>query len=309
MLEFSTTITALRTGSQATIARLKGSVDGTSLAQFQAQLRSLANNQEKYVALILSELKYINSSGMGALLKSVDMFSEIGGRLVVVDLTARMRDLFERLNLLDVLKAFDTIGEALRAFEEADGAGATAAAAATEAKPLYPILVRCTGCRQAVEIPDAGYFRCPSCGTCFAAAREGKVRGYKVDPAVSVEVRGPCQQALGPGLRELGAGIAAARGLGADERDALGGLLEECLRALAAGVAAPEAEFRISLAIDQSEVRVAVRAPEPLFTAEGPAEAKEAVRTVRAHLDEMEIVSLPDGGQLLRGVRRIRKVG
>lgn len=308
MLEFSTTITALRTGAQATIARLKGSVDGTSLAQFQAQLRSLANNQEKYVALILSELKYINSSGMGALLKSVDMFGEIGGRLVVVDLTARMRDLFERLNLLDVLKAYDTIGEALRAFEEADGAGA-AAATATEAKPLYPILVRCTGCRQAVEIPDAGYFRCPACGTCFAAAREGKVRGYKVDPAVSVEVRGPCQQALGAGLRELGAGIAAARGLDADERDALGGLLAECLRALAAGATAPEAEFRVSLAIDQHELRVAVRAPEPLFTAEGPAETKEAVRTVRAHLDEMEIVSLPDGGQLLRGVRRLRRVG
>lgn len=307
MLEFSTTMTALRTGTQATIARLKGSVDGTSLAQFQAQLRSLANNQEKYVALILSELKYINSSGMGALLKSVDLFSEIGGRLVVVDLTARMRDLFERLNLLDVLKAYDTIGDALRAFEEADGAGA--AAVPTDAKPLYPILVRCTGCRQAVEIPDAGYFRCPACGTCFAAAREGKVRGYKVDPAVSVEVRGPCQQALGAGLRELGAGIAAARGLPDDERDALGGLLHECLRALAAGVSAPEAEFRISLAIDQSEVRVAVRAPEPLFTAEGPAETKEAVRTVRAHLDEMEIVSLPDGGQLLRGVRRVRRVG
>jgi anti-sigma B factor antagonist len=307
LLEFSTTITALRTGTPATIARLKGSVDGTSLAQFQAQLRSLANNQERFVALILSELKYINSSGMGALLKAVEMFTEIGGRLVVVDLSARMRELFERLNLLDVLKAYDTIGDALRAFEEADGAGATAVA--TDAKPLYPILVRCTGCRQAVEIPDAGYFRCPDCGTCFAAAREGKVRGYKVDPAVSVEVRGPCQAALSAGLRELGAGLAAARGLDADERDALGGLLGECLRALAAGASAPEAEFRVSLAIDQNEVRVAVRAPEPLFTAEGVAETKDAVRTVRAHLDEMEIVSLPDGGQLLRGVRRVRRVG
>ena len=305
MLEFSTTSTALRTGAQATIARLRGSVDGTTLAQFQAQLRSLANNQEIYVALILSELRYVNSSGMGALLKAADMFSEANGRLVVVDLTDRMKDLFNRLNLLEVLPGYDTIGDALRAFEEADGT--SGGAKAEDAKQLYPILVRCTGCRHAVEIPDAGYFRCPQCGTCFAAAREGKVRGYKVDPAVKLEVRGPCQLALEAGLRELGAGLAEARGLGEEERDALGGMLAECCRALAAGVGAPESEFHVMLATDQNEVRVAVRAPEPIFTAEGPKETKDAVRTVRAHLDEMEIVSLPDGGQLLRGVRRVRR--
>jgi anti-anti-sigma factor len=305
VLEFSTTRTSLRTGNSATIARLKGSVDGTTLAQFQAQLRSLVNNQEIYVALILSELRYVNSSGMGALLKSVDLFNDAGGKLAVVDLTARMTELFQRLNILDVLPAFETIGDALRMFEEADAAkgGGTA----EDAKPLYPILVRCTGCRSAVEIPDAGYFRCPQCGTCFAAAREGKVRGYKVDPAVSLEVRGPCRAALETGLRELGAGLAAARDLGDDDRDAIGGMLAECCRALAAGVSAPESDFRLTLATDPNEVRVAVRAPEPIFTAEGPKELKDAVRTVRAHLDEMEIVSLPDGGQMLRGVRRLRR--
>ena len=304
MLEINATQTALRTGSHATIARVRGSVDGTTLGQFQNQLRSLLTNQEIYVALILSELKYINSSGIGALIKSADRFAEAGGRLVAVDLSARLRELFVNLNLLDVVPAFDTLGDALRALEEHD---AKRKGDAEEARPLYPVLVRCTGCKNAVEIPDAGYFRCPQCGTCFAAGREGKVRGYRVDPSVTLEVRGPCHAALEKGLRELSTGLARARELPADEVDALGGLMGECARALAASMAGPDAQFRLLLATDAKEVRIAVRVPDAIFTAEGPAEARDALRTVRAHLDEMEIVGLPDGAQLLRGVRRVRK--
>lgn len=304
MLEINATQTSLRTGSHATIARVRGSVDGTTLGQFQNQLRSLLTNQEIYVALILSELRYINSSGMGALIKLSDKFAEAGGKLIAVDLTPRLRELFVNLNIADVVPMFDTIGDGLRAFERlaTDKAGT-----AVEARPLYPILVRCTGCKNAVEIPDAGYFRCPRCGTCFAAAREGKVRGYRVDPAVGLEVRAPSSEALEPALRELGIGLAKARQLPADEGDALGGLLGECLRAVAAASSGPDSEIRVVVATDDKEVRVAVRSPEPCFTAEGPEPAREALRTVRAHLDEMEIVGLPGGGQMLRGARRLRR--
>ncbi len=279
-------------------------MDGTTLAQFENQLRSFLTNEEYFVAVIASELRYINSSGMGALLKIVDRFGSSGGKLVLVDLPARLRELFEKLNILEVLPLYETVSDALRAFEELEAART---AKPEEAKTLYPILVRCTLCRNAIEIPDAGYYRCPRCGTCFAAAREGKVRGYRVDPAIGLEVRGPCTGALAPGLRELGLGLARARGLGEEEAESLGELLAECGRAISGGSGAVETVFRLVVATDDREVRIAVRTDEPLFGPDGPPAAREALQVVRAHLDEMEVVGLPGGGQMLRGVRQRRR--
>ena len=69
-------------GTTATLAEADGSIDATTIQEFQHVMDKLIERGVKNLVLDCSAIKYINSTGLGTLLKYADTFESIpAGRL------------------------------------------------------------------------------------------------------------------------------------------------------------------------------------------------------------------------------------
>lgn len=80
-------------------------------------LRSLAEQNEKKVLLNLSNVHYIDSSGLGELVAGYTAIGKAGGELKLLNLTDRVRDLMMITKLLTVFDAYDDEATAVAAFK------------------------------------------------------------------------------------------------------------------------------------------------------------------------------------------------
>ena len=83
---------------------LKGRLTlGSRLSQLEAEIKSLANNGNLKIILDLKDIEYADSAALGVLLHSTTTVKAKGGRLVLVALAQRLRDLFVLTNTLALL--------------------------------------------------------------------------------------------------------------------------------------------------------------------------------------------------------------
>jgi anti-sigma B factor antagonist len=81
-------------------------------------LRSLAEQNEKKVLLNLSDVHYIDSSGLGELVAGYTSIGKTGGELKRLNLTDRVKDLMMITKLLTVFDAYDDEATAVAAFKD-----------------------------------------------------------------------------------------------------------------------------------------------------------------------------------------------
>lgn len=81
-------------------------------------LRSLAEQNEKKVLLNLSDVHYIDSSGLGELVAGYTSIGKTGGELKLLNLTDRVKDLMMITKLLTVFDAYDDEAIAVAAFKQ-----------------------------------------------------------------------------------------------------------------------------------------------------------------------------------------------
>lgn len=81
-------------------------------------LRSLAEQNEKKVLLNLSDVHYIDSSGLGELVAGYTSIGKTGGELKLLNLTDRVKDLMMITKLLTVFDAYDDEATAVAAFKD-----------------------------------------------------------------------------------------------------------------------------------------------------------------------------------------------
>ena len=81
-------------------------------------LRSLAEQNEKKVLLNLSDVHYIDSSGLGELVAGYTSIGKTGGELKLLNLTDRVKDLMMITKLLTVFDAYDDEALAIAAFKQ-----------------------------------------------------------------------------------------------------------------------------------------------------------------------------------------------
>ena len=80
-------------------------------------LRSLAEQNERKVLLNLSDVHYIDSSGLGELVAGYTSIGKTGGELKLLNLTDRVKDLMMITKLLTVFDAYDDEATAVAAFK------------------------------------------------------------------------------------------------------------------------------------------------------------------------------------------------
>lgn len=89
----------------------KGELDVSSIASFTAALEQASRSTRPLIVIDLSELRFIDSSGLAALIKADNDATSGGRRMVVVRGPRQVQQLLELTGLADRLELVDPLEE------------------------------------------------------------------------------------------------------------------------------------------------------------------------------------------------------
>lgn len=106
-----------RTVGSVMILDLKGKITlGEGDEVLKDKINSLILQGHKKMLLNLADVPYIDSAGLGEIVRTYTTVSRQGGQLKLVNLTKRITDLLMITKLLTVFETFDNEPEALKSF-------------------------------------------------------------------------------------------------------------------------------------------------------------------------------------------------
>ena len=106
-----------RVVGEVTILDLKGKITlGEGDEALKDKINSLILQNRKRILLNLEDVPYIDSAGLGEVVRTYTTVSRQGGQLKLVNLTKRITDLLSITKLLTVFETFDTEQDALQSY-------------------------------------------------------------------------------------------------------------------------------------------------------------------------------------------------
>jgi anti-sigma B factor antagonist len=112
-----------RVAGNAIILDLKGKMTlGEGDEVLRDKVNSLVLQGSKQIVLNLAAVPYIDSAGLGEIVRTFTTVSRQGGSLKLLGLTKRITDLLSITKLLTVFETYDNEAEAVRSFSPSAGA-------------------------------------------------------------------------------------------------------------------------------------------------------------------------------------------
>jgi len=106
-----------RTVNDVTVLDLKGKMTlGEGDELLKDKINSLLAAGKKKLLLNLEAVPYIDSAGLGEVVRTYTTVSRQGGSLKLLNLTKRIEDLLSITKLLTVFDTFDSEAEAIKSF-------------------------------------------------------------------------------------------------------------------------------------------------------------------------------------------------
>ncbi len=106
-----------RAAGDVTVLDLKGKMTlGEGDELLKDKINSLVLQGRKKLVLNLEGVPYIDSAGLGEIVRTYTTVSRQGGSLKLLNLTKRITDLLSITKLLTVFETFESEGEAVRSF-------------------------------------------------------------------------------------------------------------------------------------------------------------------------------------------------
>ena len=106
-----------RTKGDVLILDVKGRITlGEGDELLKDKVNSLLNQGQKKIVLNLAEVPYIDSAGLGEIVRTYTTVSRQGGNLKLLSLTKRITDLLSITKLLTVVETFDSEDDAVQSF-------------------------------------------------------------------------------------------------------------------------------------------------------------------------------------------------
>ncbi len=106
-----------RTVSDVTVLDLKGKMTlGEGDELLKDKINSLLDAGKKKLVLNLEGVPYIDSAGLGEIVRTFTTVSRQGGSLKLLNLTKRIEDLLAITKLLTVFETFEAEADAIKSF-------------------------------------------------------------------------------------------------------------------------------------------------------------------------------------------------
>ena len=112
----SVKLTSRQVGDVAVIDAAGRITLGEGASAFRDAIRDFAGKGSKKLLLNLSEVSYIDSSGIGEMVSGFTTVTNNGGQLKLVGLSKRVKDLLQITKLYTVFEVYDDEAEAVRSF-------------------------------------------------------------------------------------------------------------------------------------------------------------------------------------------------
>lgn len=108
---------AERVVSDVVILDVKGRITlGEGDEVLKDKVNSLVNQGKKKIVLNLADVPYVDSAGLGEIVRTYTTVSRQGGSLKLLNLTKRISDLLSITKLLTVFETFDAEKDAVASF-------------------------------------------------------------------------------------------------------------------------------------------------------------------------------------------------
>jgi anti-sigma B factor antagonist len=98
------------------VIKVGGYIDTTTSSELENSLKALIAAGNYNIIIDLSDVDYISSAGWGIFISEIKNLREKGGDLKLVGMVPDVYEVFELLEFHYILKAFDTIEDAVRDF-------------------------------------------------------------------------------------------------------------------------------------------------------------------------------------------------
>jgi len=109
-----------RTSGDVLILDIKGRITlGEGDELLKDKVNSLLNQGRKKIVLNLADVPYIDSAGLGEIVRTYTTVSRQGGSLKLLSLTKRITDLLAITKLLTVFETFESESDAVQSFAAA----------------------------------------------------------------------------------------------------------------------------------------------------------------------------------------------
>lgn len=106
-----------RQAGEVTILALAGKLTlGEGERLLKEKISSVVRDGPRQLLLDLSEVPYVDSAGLGELVRTYTAVNRNGGQLKLLGLAKRIKDVFALTKLLTVFEIFETEQEALDSF-------------------------------------------------------------------------------------------------------------------------------------------------------------------------------------------------
>lgn len=100
------------------VIKVGGYIDTTTSAELEHSLDSLLDSNSYNIVIDLTNVDYISSAGWGLFISEIKGIREKGGDLKLVNMIPDVYEVFELLEFHYILKAFDSLDEAMADFDK-----------------------------------------------------------------------------------------------------------------------------------------------------------------------------------------------
>ncbi len=99
------------------ILDIKGSLVGDGDTEvLQAAVGDFLEQGIRQVVIDLHRLNYLNSTGIGAIIRAHSTFKKNGGEIILTGLSDNVQSLLAITRLIDVFEVYDSLGDAIKSF-------------------------------------------------------------------------------------------------------------------------------------------------------------------------------------------------
>jgi len=121
------------------VIKVGGYIDTTTSAELEHSLEQLLDLNSNNIVIDLGNVDYISSAGWGIFISEIKGIRERGGDLKLVGMIPDVYEVFELLEFHYILKAFDSLDDAIADFDKARPKGeATQPVFVEDEKPIVP---------------------------------------------------------------------------------------------------------------------------------------------------------------------------
>ena len=101
------------------VLTLKGNLmGGPETTEVHDKVKEFTLTGIKKIVIDLSKVKWMNSTGIGALTGSLNLLNDVDGKLALANITDKIESLFVITQLSKIFSAYNSIDEAVTALED-----------------------------------------------------------------------------------------------------------------------------------------------------------------------------------------------